>query len=114
MLIHINRKIFKSLTDDLQKTYIIDTVDSALYDTRVSESNYTEISNAIYGLITSLENLIEDVGYNNWYSQDYSASKEVCGFWHQTGKYGVSFFDLGPEENEPDSIDYSFEIWECL
>ena len=110
MLININRKIFKSLPDDLKVDYIEECIPLELVE-RI-EFNTSTILKGIISLINKNEKIIEKYGWESYTKEDFPAYDECSGWRHTTGRYAVAFFDISAETE--DDLNYNFQVFEVI
>ena len=114
-LIHINRKIVNKLKDDEQllKEYIADMLFFADEEEELQEE-HKNIVKGVYSIVTANEALIDKVGLEAYYHEDYSAKDHVSGYYHSSGKYGVMPFDWSMTNEADENWSYSFQIFKTL
>jgi len=110
MLIHINRKIFNALPEELKDAYISDAIPFEIQEEVGNNIKYIEQS--IKSLILRNEKIIEKYGWEKYLKEDYPAYDHCDGFSHITGQYGVMAFDWSADTL--DDLDYSFEVFKVL
>ena len=112
MLIHINRKIFKSLSEDLRETYVRESIPFEIEE-RIGDSyDINNIVSGIIHLIIQNENIIDKYGWDEYCNETYPAFDNCSGYYQASGKYGVSFFDISAETE--DDLSYSFNVFEVI
>jgi hypothetical protein len=112
MLVHINRKIFKELPEDLRKEYVKETLYPVEYKYDLDIDAINNLAEGIEYLITKNENIIKKYGWESYLNEDYPAYDHCSGVHYSTGKYGIMFFDIQADTIE--DLNYSFSIFEVL